>query len=322
MKKKILTPIIAILCVFVFCSCASTNYISVSANWYKDTTLTTTLSNTYEKLEYAITYDDSKKTNKNTTVVYNDGASCVTELSEAVYTYSDSSTERCYKLTNTISISGTYTVGDKTKPFEDSVESYCYFKTADKLLQPIESFKTVKSTSVIKASGSLDEVIKEYNYSYKIVYDKNCKNATLTYKDLTATNPEEKVTEKKNIGGSNSIIDNEQIYFVIRGFDLSSSFGQAVSVLNASANKMQNLSITCYEELKDYSAFNTTISCMKVNIRLNETLSGATQTAYYAKKVDNNNNTYRNAMVKLETPISYNMGTLVYTLGNYTFTTN
>jgi hypothetical protein len=49
---------------------------------------------------------------------------------------------------------------------------------------------------------------------------------------------------------------------------------------------------------------------------------GSTQTAWYAQNTradTEEENRYRNVMLKLEAPISYNLGTLVYTLEKATF---
>ena len=52
-----------------------------------------------------------------------------------------------------------------------------------------------------------------------------------------------------------------------------------------------------------------------VSISIVDEYPGATQTAWYAKPSDkSSSNTYRNVLLRLETPIFYNLGTLVYEL--------
>ena len=57
-----------------------------------------------------------------------------------------------------------------------------------------------------------------------------------------------------------------------------------------------------------------TIDYRSVTMKLSSSNPGATQTAYIATYDNAEMNTHRNVMLKLETPLAYNLGTLVYSL--------
>ena len=62
-----------------------------------------------------------------------------------------------------------------------------------------------------------------------------------------------------------------------------------------------------------------TITYRPVSIVLDEKNPGGTQTAWIAKTNDTTNNKYRNVMLRLDTPLSYSLGTLQYTLISATY---
>ena len=56
----------------------------------------------------------------------------------------------------------------------------------------------------------------------------------------------------------------------------------------------------------------------EVTVGLKETYSGESQTIWIANPSNVSNNTYRNVILKMETPLSYNFGSLIYTLKSIT----
>ena len=63
----------------------------------------------------------------------------------------------------------------------------------------------------------------------------------------------------------------------------------------------------------------TAIQFYPVSIALDEKNSGQTQTAWVAKTTNPSNNRYRNVVLRLEAPLSYGMGSLIYTLKSANF---
>ena len=65
----------------------------------------------------------------------------------------------------------------------------------------------------------------------------------------------------------------------------------------------------------------STITYRPVSMVLDEKNPGATQTAWIAKKPEtsSNSNVNRNVLLRLETPLSYGLGSLVYTLNSATY---
>ena len=89
--------------------------------------------------------------------------------------------------------------------------------------------------------------------------------------------------------------------------------------------KMQKIDFTFQTEasaefsykLKGQSA-KATIAYRPVNISIDDSNPGATQTAWIASTTNAQNNTHRNVMLKLITPLSYSLGNLVYELVSIT----
>ena len=71
--------------------------------------------------------------------------------------------------------------------------------------------------------------------------------------------------------------------------------------------------LSIYGEAKKKS-----IPYREVTVGLKETYSGESQTIWIANPSNVSNNTYRNVILKMETPLSYNFGSLIYTLKSIT----
>ena len=145
------------------------------------------------------------------------------------------------------------------------------------------------------------------------------------YTDLTAEKPSPRTSNFSIETGGNSYIDNEEILFALRGvtYDSAKSF----QVYNASVDRVQTVRATPSESDSDSFDFSIggeegahSITYYPVSIGIAEEQSGGTQTAWYAGTTDTRRNTYRNVMLRLETPLAYSLGTLVYELQSAEFT--
>ena len=324
MKKSLKISLISLSCasLLALSACAATPSVSIAPNWYNNTVLTSSISQTYEKLTYAVKYE--KGTNENYSVEYDDGVYTV-ELKNT--TFND---ESVYVLTSELQISGKYTMGSQTLEFTDSVQSTCYFRNAKEQLYPLKSVKTVKSTTpYAKDAQSLEQAVKTYEYVTEVVYDPDENTAVATYTDLK---DESKNSQKEySLQDNLTVLDNESLLFAVRGVSLAANATECAYVLNPYAAAQETVNITFKTQTKDAkytfknvdngdaSAKEYTLDVNTLSINRKATMAGKTVTAVYAAPVANNK-TYRCVMLKMENPLSYQMGKLVYTLTEADFT--
>lgn len=299
------------------CSASTTTF---SANWYKNTSITTAISGTNEKLTYKISY--TAGANEYYGLNYSDGT-YETTLTNTTYSYGDGSTsENVYLLTSSLKINVTYIVNGVGATYADTVESKVYFKTVDNALQPVYSYKEFSCHSPTTSSPiSFDDGVIYYHYSFETVYGKTLDKATLTYKKLDGdeSSLEDSVTEYE-ISSGYTYLDNEELLFAVRGMTVSEDSSSTVSVLNASRSLLQNVTITnngsetgTYKfDMGDGEADHS-LTANKITFIISSVQSGSEQTAYYAVS-DADSNDYRGVMLTLESALPYSLGTLTYTL--------
>ncbi len=226
-----------------------------------------------------------------------------------------------YLYTTKLNLSVTYTYGEKSETFQDSVETEVRFKSAiNAPLTPTSSKKTVVSHT--PASGNVSNFENSYvayDYTIETVYGET-PTSTVTYReteDIAASFFSSTFTTDSE---EYSYLDNEQILLALRAVQSSTTSGTVISYnpflkatqqVNFSFQTAENDTFTYTlngEEKTD------TISCRNVNLVLDEINPGATQTAKIAVVTNNTNNQHRNIMLSLETPLSYSFGSLVYKL--------
>ncbi len=300
-------------------ACGATPAVGISPNWYKDTNLSTNITGTKEVLTYEVTFE--KGSNSNYAVSYDTGAYVVT-LQNVEY-----KGELAYKLTSTLNITGKYTLGTEEKPFTDKVESECVFRNADRRLSPLYSKKSVHSTSPrADKPTTWDEAVKAYDYTVEITYGADNKTATSVYTDTANTANPTKKDYKLNANAL--LLDNESLLFAIRSFTLSDA-ATNVSLVNPYTQKQESVTITKTAQaegkytFKDVDANDSekvekTITANAVQIKRNDRFTGKIISAYYATLSTTKN--YRAVMLKMENPLSYNLGKLVYNLVEADFT--
>ena len=121
-------------------------------------------------------------------------------------------------------------------------------------------------------------------------------------------------------------LDNEQLLFALRGLSQSTATA-SVSVYAPFSGVVQPISLT-YSPLKTGTEFvfqtgetqvKQVINYHPVHVKINAQLPGATQTAWIAETTNAQSNTFRNVILQLETPLSYNLGSLIYKLKSANF---
>lgn len=331
-KKKSFILISAVLSAVLFASCSTSMSTNFSANWYENTGNNTVAPGTNETLVYNVEKKADSGLNSSYSVEYQKGT-YTTTLSTEQRANEDGKTELFYSYQTKLEISVQFLFGaEVSEVFNDVLTSKVLFRSTQLGLQPIYSEKEVYSHSPINiAPSSLEGCYAEYHYKVVTEYRDKCTAGTATLTDLSEENGTVQTTNF-SISDDYSYIDNEELLFAIRGMSLTTS--EQLLVYNASTESVQTVKVVPAEEADDEFEFEVldenesgsaednnkrTITYRPVSIAINATNPGATQTAYYAKTVAATNNTWRNVMLKLETPISYNLGTLVYTLKSASF---
>ena len=305
-----------------------------------------------EIITYGVEYDDTNASNGYVQLEYKDGT-FTTEFYAKKYDWTSSAipqgyangevtseTVYYYKTELTISVRYTMKTGDKAASdwFEDHVVTESYFRAAGKNLQPVYSKQEIKSTSPANYQPSkLEDAYKAvdvvyenfYNYSFTKVLSKTTEGGNTSEKEFTKLN---KI--------KNTLFDNSSLYIVVRSMKLSSSLSESIELFSAAAGGTDkyaivgnNSSLTAAEradfteKLKANGLYEVKldqdgneiqddgVETTAVNVSYaGGNLHGTSQTIWYASITNNDYNVSRATMLKLSVPISFNLGTLNYTL--------
>ncbi|MBQ8323388.1 MAG: hypothetical protein IJX91_05425 [Clostridia bacterium] len=321
-RKKILSLTSLLLGAALFAGCTSTNYkIAFGDYWYY--TVDAHPSETLEKLTYKIDFTSDAGWN-NYTVSYTNGV-YETTLTTDKETYG----REVYKYETKLTIDVAYAYDGKTsETFTDTVTSTVYVEKV--LLAPIRSVKNVISHSPVNGDMT-DETVKNLGYDYTVDVDYVTKKRTVTNNKLeeNAANRsktidveiDEKDTEKY------SLIDNEALLLALRAVNPSSSASHELLVYAPFSEETQKITASyASKEIaegisfkKDGVVITEDIYYNAVTLSINSNNSGASQTVWVANASNVKANDYRNVILRYEAPVSYNLGTLVYTLESAQF---
>ncbi len=316
-------------------ACANTNQkVIFSDYWNKDANIPSdTLT---EELAYNVSYEEGIGLGENYNVQYTNGA-YTTKLTTAV-----ENGKMVYTYETKLTINVTYVLGSNTVEFSDYTNSVVRFEKAANALRPLSSSKNFVNHSPTGGSEitELKNCFVAYDYSVETNYNEDgaggtsittsknctceaCKAVKGSDIDATPTTKEDTFeidTEKYNY------LDNEQLLFALRGinpsvsaspiFNVYSPFVKGVQLINVSFSSKTGADFTFN---KNGTQVTETINYYPVKLSINDKNSGATQTAWIAQTTDPQNNAYRNVMLRLETPLSYNLGKLIYTLSSANF---
>ncbi|MBQ8320302.1 MAG: hypothetical protein IJX81_05420 [Clostridia bacterium] len=334
MKKKSLAAISAVLlATTLFASCTSASQkLSFSPNWAQNTLGNTGAITGEEVLEYEVNFTDATGFNEEYySVLY-----CPEKSGKYVTTLKNNSSGDGYIYTTRLELDVQFAIGSAVEVFTDVVETEMEFKSTLNALQPVRSEKTVLSHTPRNVDATTFEAAYvDYDYTVLTEYDGECNAAVVTYtdrkgtllsgKDLPRTSTKTFEIDKEKY----TYLDNEQLLFAVRG--LSSTYlssQRIVNIYDAYTSALQEVKLNA--ESKDSEKFSfsingtplaadTVVEYTPVKLSLNATNAGAAITAWYATTTDPSNNVYRNAMLYMETAVSYNIGSLRYSLKNAQF---
>ena len=349
MKKKLFATIALTLSTLTLAACSPSNQtLTFSPNWEK-TIISEASDATEEELTYLVEHDDTSYSflhNDYFTVkyCYADGAK-----KAGVYTtkleYLKNNT---YRYTTTLEVDVTFTLANgESVTKTDTVETEAKFKKADKSLQPLYSRKTVHAhaprdldVTVLEdeydAEGQITKAgaYIEYDYEFAITYNEDLSGGTLVKTDNSERGTLSLQDNRQEINFSieddkYTYLDNEQYLFALRGISSEqlASSSKTVSMYNASLMAMEAVTTTpttaektSFElQLNGGEKTSYEIEYVPLTIKSNNKNAVVSQTLWYAKTTDSNNNQFRNVLLKMSVPMHFGLGSLEYTLQSATF---
>ena len=229
---------------------------------------------------------------------------------------------------------------EATEWFSDSVVNESYFRAAGKNLQPVFTRQVIKSTSpAAYQAAKLSSTYLSVDVTYENYYDSSCSQVVSVINE--AGKDEERNTHK-NLGKiKNTLFDSAYLYTAIRSMKLSTDFSQTVSLFSAANGGISDYTISGSDTPlgnEDRKNTSSALAAAKLYTPVTQdaegnaiedagvpatamevrytggSLSGTVQKIWYASIVNADNNTARCTMLKISVPLSYNLGTLNYTL--------
>ena len=239
-----------------------------------------------------------------------------------------------YKTELVISVRYKMKTGDKAQSplFNDHVVTESYFRASGKNLQPLYSRQEIKSTSPANYQpANLEDAYQEVDVKYENFYnDARTRLLSVTY------DKDGKESERKELDVSEldyTLFDNSSLYIAVRAMKLSSPLSETITLFSAAAGGIDTYAvITSDAALTAQERKNFTDALTAQNLYYpkdndegvpatavaiayaGSDLHGTTQTAWYASITNDDNNVSRATMLKLSVPISFSLGTLVYSL--------
>ena len=323
MKRKHLLSVLALaLCATTLVACSGSQTVTVSKYWQSNVNLPARAAK--ETLEYDVTYE--QLTNSyNYTMSYTNGK-YKTELTYEEH--QDGTATYTYKTDFTICV--TYTVNGESVDFDDYARSKVVFQSENNNFKPVSSEKsvythspiydTVESAAVfndIYTKATIQTTYGESNTSTVIETVKDRSEGAAPNATVDVTNTYEFWTD-----GNYTFVDNDQLLFALRGvnpsintspnFQIYAALQNQTQIVNATFEKVETSKFTF--ALNGEAAAELDISYYPVSLSLQQANNGQPQTVWYAKTTDAANNTYRNVMLYMETPVFANNGSLCYKL--------
>ena len=350
-SKKFIALACALASTTVLVACSGEQKINFTANWQSNTTGTEFSNLSTEQLSYDVTFDEGKNMFADSySVSYENGkyetkltgvtkAKATEEIENFELLQGEEknlrgtiSTDKLYRYETTFSIDVQYVLkktGETSETFTDSVKTVAYFKGAANGLTPIYSHKELICKSPVGSDVSkLNQCYVSYHLTTDIDY--TAKKAASTIRDYEGTylrkEKDAEFAEKTSTFTPSSedytYLDNEQLLFAIRGMGTSAT---SFSVYQAPERTKKKIDVTVGKKT-GYTVKAGILGEKEKNVHYRAyTLTydsanpGGAQVAWIANTTDADDNTNRNVMLRLETPLGYNIGSLVYTLKSAKF---
>jgi hypothetical protein len=250
--------------------------------------------------------------------------------------------ENVYVYKTSLTISGSYKLagGTDEKAFEDHIETVSYLRAAKNNLEPVYSKQIVKSTSpAALAATTLEGTYIEMDAVYETFYNRGASAAIVKTVDNTLTEPVE--DKQVEITDTYSVFDSNYLPLAIRSFTLSSGSVNTFNVfipltgttatytVNGAASTnldkdaeddkqiidaLENSTPENYIYANTDTEGNTYYESNAATLTLVSDMPGPSYTYYYATVPNNSFNNARALLLKVSSPVYFNLGTLTYVL--------
>ncbi len=298
----------------------------------------------YNETAEGIAIDSGLKEDKNLSFVFSEGkyVSTLNVLksfsdapikieSDVVDSLLDNETQ-AYHLHTEFSIKVNYQIGEKIYDHTDTIVSDSYFCEVSMAFTPVYS-KTVADYTTLYYS-SINDIVS-FQTESEIFYSKNgykVKFSTLGNSPFSSvTEDEPTITEKEFDYKYKTVIDNAELLFAIRNFNVDFEGTSALPVVAASYGEAKTLAINykqdntvTYNENSpltyNYDDYVGGVEVKHLRFYRNDAKeTGMTQHVFIQKQVENSSLPYKALPIKYVEPLTtfasfVPMGTLVYTL--------
>ncbi len=330
MKLRRIAGLAAAAPLVLLAACGGTPATPLSANWYRNTEISSNLSGTEESLVYSVTFLPDKEvdptiSSEGLRMSYDTGEYTVRLNDESIPW--ESGTPQGYHLHSELTMTGRVALdGTAGEDFHDSVVSDVWFLSVAEQLRPVRSEKTVVSTLPMMGEKDVASSTYTYRYRYIATYEQDLSKSYVVYDDLSREDDDLTPKEIK-LGKSGLFFDNEQILFVIRGIDLNSSFSfRTVNPVSRKEVKLTAgtptaMTITGAAFTVNGAALpeGTEVKANTCSISYDIANPGSPQELTYAAVTSPTDNAYRSVLLTMETAVYNSYGTLQYALKQAVF---
>lgn len=322
--KKIISILSAALAISTLSACTPTNQqVTFKDYWFSDAN---SPSYSTETLVYDVSFKQGSGLDDNSfDLDYTDG-----EYKTSLTLKINPETNASYYVYETsLTITANFTYQGKTEKFTDTVNTYVEIEKNGSL-KPIKSKREYVSHSPTNNTAtSLNTCYSVYDYTVETTYINN--GAKLSVKGSQQHGDEQakevEINRTFSHDGKYTYLDNEELLLALRGITQSSSSSHAfysydygkgsVQTVNASFSKKQEGKQR--EFTLNGNAYKGAINYYEVSVVYGGKNPGNTQTVELARTMDPMSNEFRNVILQMQVPVSYNYGTLTYTLKSADF---
>lgn len=316
MKNKTLLAVTSVLLAgTLLASCSSGNKISFKNYWFQDSEVP---QGATETLVYDVTFEEaSGLADDSYSLAYTNGTYKTT------FSLTEKDGAKIYRYETEFAIDVTYSYGSESETFSDYVKSWVEFERSTNL-RPIASHKEYVSHSPASGATSVADSYAAYHYSIDTTYVSGAQSGQTVVTNLETQKTQ---TDSFEYEDKYTYLDNEQLLLAMRGLYQSASTSNPFYSYDYGKKSVQTVKATfgskqegtTFSFTKNGATFNGVVDYFPLELSLDAENPGATQTLWLAETEDSRDNTFRNVIVKLETPLSYNLGSLVYTLKSADF---
>ncbi len=342
--KTLLLGAVALTCTsimaFTGCTPVAPNGMTLSSNWYKNTSfgaIQDAAFTTKEVLTYSLDFIEGA--NATYSVNYDEQTSSYSTTFYATnYSWADQSVPQefrqdtlseVYVLESVLKLDGQYKFKSDTKAFNDITTTKSIFQSVDGALAPVYSYQEIRTTSPLGyIPTSIATTCIEYHYITESYYNYNCNKVITTCKNFSSDG---NVLSEKTTGleFEGNVYDTTTVYTAMRASNYDTDFQSLQDVYVPVTGKITECVISTntenVEELKSdsqaYTAMFNKQYCPKdakltvAPITINANAKGAkAQTAWFVTVEDSSSNNTRSTMTKLELHLDYALGTLHFNL--------